>query len=90
MYTFPGEPSTGHLEGNKTGTATSKTTQPKCRVNLRRRGGTGGMLSGGPVRKDNSGHSKRLFSSPLGERMRDSFLSLNPSEWGAKRIINKD
>lgn len=48
MYTFPGEPSTGRLEGNKTGTATSKTTQPKCRVKLRRLGGTGGMLSGGP------------------------------------------
>lgn len=90
MYTYPGEPSTGHLEGNKTGTATSNTTQPKCRVNLRRLGGTGGMFRDGPVRKDSTDHSERLFSCPLEVRMRDAFLSLNPSEWGDKRIINKD
>lgn len=74
----------GLLEGNKTGTTISKTTQTTCRVNLRR------MLGGSPERKDDSDHCERLFPSSLGERNKDAFLSLNPSEWGAKRVINKD
>lgn len=49
----------------------------------------GGIVSAGLVRKDNSDRSERLFPSSLG-REGGMFLSLNPSGWGAKRIINKD